>query len=185
MKKIYFILFALSTILFSCKETPVPRPYGHVRMAYPEAEYQSMDQLNLPYTFELSKYAVFTERGEDDSNISYPGMKATLYLTYKPVTDNFDVLLNDVQKLTYEHTVKASGIVEQPFSNENDKVYGTLYEVEGNAASNLQFFVTDSTSHLLSGSLYFYSTPNYDSILPAVNYIKADVKHLMETVKWQ
>jgi hypothetical protein len=42
-------------------------------------------------------------------------MKATIYLTYKPVNNNINVLLRDAQKLTYEHVIKADDILEQPF----------------------------------------------------------------------
>ena len=35
------------------------------------------------------------------------------------------------------------------------------------------------------GSLYFYSRPNYDSLLPALDYIEKDVIHLMETLEWK
>ena len=60
-----------------------------------------------------------------------------------------------------------------------------FYEVGGNAASQSQFYVTDSMRHFLTGSLYFYAKPNYDSILPAAHYLQQDIKHIMETVQWQ
>jgi hypothetical protein len=31
-----------------------------------------------------------------------------------------------------------------------------MYEVEGNAALNAQFYVTDSTSHFFTASLYYF-----------------------------
>ena len=60
-----------------------------------------------------------------------------------------------------------------------------FYEVVGNAASQAQFYVTDSTQHFLSGSLYFYVKPNYDSILPATEYVKNDIRKIMETLQWK
>ena len=112
-------------------------------------------------------------------------MKATIYLTYKPVTKNIDELLRDAQKLTYEHVIKADDILEQPYLNSDRKVYGMFYQVEGNAATNAQFYATDSTKHFLTASVYFYSKPNYDSIMPAASYIKNDMQRLMETLKWK
>ena len=50
-----------------------------------------------------------------------------------------------------------------------------MYEITGNAASHIQFHITDSTNNFIKGSLYFYAKPNYDSILPAVAYIKEDI----------
>ena len=60
-----------------------------------------------------------------------------------------------------------------------------LYEIGGNAASQSQFYLTDSIRHFVTGSLYFYAKPNYDSILPASEYLKNDIKHIMESLKWK
>ena len=59
-----------------------------------------------------------------------------------------------------------------------------MCEISGNAASQIQFHVTDSSKHFLKGSLFFYSKPNYDSILPAVEYIKKDMIQMLETLQW-
>jgi gliding motility-associated lipoprotein GldD len=126
---------------------------------------------------------------KDDGNcgfsITYPKMKATVYLTYKPVTGNLNNLLRDAQKLTYEHVIKADNIVEQPFLNGDKKVYGMFYQVGGNAATNSQFYVTDSLKHFITGSVYFYAKPNFDSIMPAASYIKNDMQTLVETLEWK
>jgi gliding motility-associated lipoprotein GldD len=60
-----------------------------------------------------------------------------------------------------------------------------FYEVGGNAASQSQFYVTDSINHFITGSLYFYAKPNYDSILPAANYLQKDIKRIMESLEWK
>ena len=112
-------------------------------------------------------------------------MKATIYLTYKPVNNDITKLLRDAQKLTFEHVVKADDITELPFLNRDKKVFGMFYQVNGNAATNSQFYVTDSTKHFVTGSVYFYAKPNFDSIMPAASYIKNDMQRLMETLKWK
>ena len=94
-------------------------------------------------------------------------------------------LLRDAQKLTYEHVIKADDIVEQPYLNPQQKVYGMFYQVDGNAATNSQFYATDSTKHFVTGSIYFYAKPNFDSIMPAASYIKNDMQRLLETLKWK
>ena len=60
-----------------------------------------------------------------------------------------------------------------------------MYEITGNAASQIQFHVTDSTNNFIKGALYFYTKPNYDSVLPAVAYIKEDILQLVETLEWK
>jgi gliding motility-associated lipoprotein GldD len=94
-------------------------------------------------------------------------------------------LLRDAQKLTYEHVIRADDILEQPYINLEKRVFGMFYQVDGNAATNTQFYVTDSTKNFVTGSVYFYAKPNFDSIMPASSYIKNDVQNLIESLKWK
>ena len=112
-------------------------------------------------------------------------MKGSIFITYKEVNHNLEELLADAQKLSYEHVVKADNITEQPFINEKDKVYGMFYEVLGDAASQAQFYATDSTRHFLTGSLYFRVKPNYDSIYPAAIYLQKDIRRILESLRWK
>lgn len=187
MPKKLFTIFALLIVLFtvySCKDEVLPKPSGYLRLDYPVAEYAAFEG-RCPFTFEMNADAVI--KGEKDCGftITYPKMKATIYLTYKPVSQNIDKLLRDAQKLTYEHVIKADDILEQPYLNPEKKVYGMFYRVDGNAATNSQFYVTDSTRHFVTGSVYFYAKPNYDSIMPAASYVRNDMQRLMETLKWK
>ncbi len=176
------LLFSLSFI--ACKEDTLPKPQAYLSLSYPEPKYVSFDS-KCGYSFSHNTIGILDNKGNCNFNINYPKLKATVYLTYKPVQNNINSLLKDAQKLTYEHVIKADGISEQPYINKEKKSYGMFYEVTGNAASQSQFYLTDSTKHFLVGSVYFYAKPNYDSILPASNYIKNDLRVLMESLKWE
>jgi gliding motility-associated lipoprotein GldD len=179
------IFITLGLLLFtSCKDDVYPKPASHLRLDYPVAKYVDFDN-ECPFSFEMNSNAII--KGEKDCGftISYPKMKATIYLTFKPVNNNINVLLKDAQKLTYEHVIKADDILEQPYLNPSKKVYGMFYQVDGNAATNSQFYVTDSIKHFVTGSVYFYAKPNYDSIMPAASYVRNDMQRLMETLKWK
>lgn len=112
-------------------------------------------------------------------------MDASLYITYQRVGNNLDSLLYDAQKLTYDHTVKANSIIEQPRVDSLKNVYGMFYALEGDAATQAQFYVTDSTRHFLTGSLYFNTKPNYDSLYPAIVYLQQDIRKIMESISWR
>jgi gliding motility-associated lipoprotein GldD len=176
------VLFLL--LLVSCKEDTLPKPSSQLRLDYPVAEYAFFEN-HCPMKFEMNNDALIKEDGACGFSISYPKMKATIYLTYKGVHGDIDSLLKDAQNLTYKHVIKADDIVEQPYLNPERKVYGMFYRVGGNAATNAQFYVTDSLHHFVTGSVYFYTKPNYDSIMPAADYIRNDMQHLMETIKWK
>ena len=180
MKLQQFLLFLL--LIISCEQVQQPMPKGYLRLEYPEANY-SLHSSAYPFSFEHNQLAkiIDDKRG---IKLVYPKMKATLYLNYKPIKENLNDLLNDAYQLPYKHVVKATSIPEKLFINPKEKVYGTLFSVEGDAASQFQFFVTDSTRHFLIGSLYFYAQPNYDSLYPAIQYLQKDLTHFMETIKW-
>ena len=93
--------------------------------------------------------------------------------------------MRDAQNLTQKHTQKADQIQSNVFMNPEKQVYGMFYEVGGNAASQSQFYATDSINHFLSGSLYFYTKPNYDSIYPAAIYLRNDIKRVVESLDWK
>ena len=184
-KTILFItLILVALTVLSCKKEVLPKPSSHLRLDYPEANYAQFES-QCPFTFEMNADAVIKGEKECSFTISYPKMKATIYLTYKPVNGNINKLLRDAQKLTYEHVIKADDILEQPFLNPQQKVFGMFYQVDGNAATNSQFYATDSTKHFVTGSVYFYAKPNFDSIMPAASYIKNDMQRLMETLEWK
>jgi gliding motility-associated lipoprotein GldD len=186
LKKIFtiIVLFIITLTVFSCKDDVVPKPTSYLRLDYAEAKYVNFEN-QCPFAFEMNADAVI--KGEENCGftILYPRMKATIYLTYKPVNGDINKLLRDAQKLTYEHVIKADDILEQPYLNPDKKLYGMFYQVDGNAATNSQFYITDSIRHFVTGSVYFYAKPNFDSIMPAASYIKNDMQHLMETIKWK
>jgi gliding motility-associated lipoprotein GldD len=182
--KIVFLILVFATLFSSCKDDVLPKPTSQLRLDYPVADYVKFDN-HCPFTFVMNSKAIVKEDKNCGFSIEYPKMKATVYLTYKTVNGDLNKLLRDAQKLTYEHVIKADDILEQPFINSNKKVYGMFYQVGGNAATNTQFYATDSIKHFLTGSVYFYAKPNFDSIMPAASYIKDDMQRLMETLEWK
>ena len=177
----YFLAFIL-VLATSCGGEVIPKPKAMLRLDYPEAKRIIMNTPN--FYFERNTLSKVKE--EDNSiTLDYPLLKAAIYITYKPVRNDLKALLSDAQKLSYEHVVKADNITEQPFINADDAVYGMFYEVQGDAASQSQFYVTDSTRHFVTGSLYFYAKPNYDSIYPAAVYLQKDIRRIMETIQWE
>ena len=168
----------------SCKNDVLPKPTSQLRLDYPEARYVHFEN-ECPFTFDLNSDAIIKKKADCNLTIDYPKMKATIYVSYKSVNNDINTLLRDAQKLTYEHVIKADDILEQPFVNRDSKVYGMFYEVNGNAATNAQFYVTDSIKHFIDCSVYFYAKPNFDSVMPAASYVKNDMRAIMESLKWK
>lgn len=184
MKKVFAIL-CLGICLQSCNDETVPRPTSQLRLEYPTPIYNKKES-KYPFSLDINDFSTLLSKENGAIEIHYPKMKATVYLSYKPVHNDLEKLLTDAQKLTYKlHVMKADEIIEQPFVNPDKKVYGMFYTVGGDAASNALFYATDSTKNFVTGSVYFYAKPNFDSILPASNYIANDMKKMLETMKWE
>ncbi len=182
------LLWVFISLLFfaSCSKNNTPKPNAYLALNYPEAKYSTYKNSFHNFTFDLNNLAAVKEVKPTAFEIHYPLMKATVFLNFKTVTnDNLDALLKDAQKLTYEHFIKADEIVEQPYLNDDEKVFGMFYNVKGNAATNVQFYATDSTKNFLTASLYFYAQPNFDSILPAAQYIQEDMRQILESLRWE
>ncbi|RDY59559.1 gliding motility lipoprotein GldD [Flagellimonas nanhaiensis] len=183
MKRSGVVFSLVFILLMGCKDDVLPKPKAMLRLEYPSAEYAKSD-VDCEYGFDQNILSTVKENKDCSLVLDYPMMKGSIFLTYKRVDGNIRDLLIDAQKLTYEHVVKADNIAPKEFINPEERVYGMFYEVSGNAASQSQFYVTDSTDHFITGSLYFYAKPNYDSILPAAMYLQNDIRRIMESIRW-
>ncbi|MFL9844589.1 gliding motility lipoprotein GldD [Flavobacterium rhizosphaerae] len=182
---IKYLLITITVLtLVACGNESTPKPEAYLRLDYPMGTYQLFKN-DCPYSFAYNSLSKVEEKEGCNLDIVYPKMKATIYMTYKPVNNNLEKLLRDAEKLTYEHVIKADEIHTQPYINRDKKVYGMFSQVGGNAATNAQFYLTDSVHHFVTGSLYFYAKPNFDSIMPAASYIKEDMRNIIETLKWK
>tara|TARA_B100000767_G_C19771967_1_gene540531 strand:- start:1120 stop:1674 length:555 start_codon:yes stop_codon:yes gene_type:complete len=170
--------------IIGCNENSLPKPKAYLSLNYSEPAYQKIEH-NCPYLFDLNESAKIIPQDNCWNKILYPKMKATVYLSYVPVENNIDSLLHDAYQMPVKHLGMAEEIPERIFQNTKNRVFGTLFRVVGEAASQVQFFLTDSTDHFLVGSLYFYTKPNYDSLMPAAKYVENDMMRLMESLEWK
>ena len=188
MKRIILMATLAIFVLNACNNDPLPRPMGYFRIDLPEKVYKEIDSIPFPFQFELPQYAhVNLKRTKKDPNflnIDFPNYGARIHLSYLTVDSSLNKYLEDSRTLVYKHVIKAQDIGENRIINEKEKVYGTYYQIEGNAASGSQFYLTDSTKHFLRGALYFNVAPNPDSIAPVLNFIKKDIEHFIEHFKW-
>jgi len=194
LKKVFsFLLIASLFLFFSCgsddDDVIAPKPRTYFRLTFPKKEYVAYSG-DCPFTCEIPAYSKMTidiDRNAEPCwlNLQFPYFHGTLHLSYKPVNGNIDGYLEQTYTMAAKHQIKASGIEEQLISKDSKHVHGLLYNIEGNAASSIQFFLTDSTKHFLRGALYFYAVPNTDSIKPVVDFIEKDIQHLIETFQWK
>lgn len=168
----------------SCSDTTLPKPKSYLYLEYPKADMHRFVN-GCPYSFAISKESTISFKDNCAAEVSYPKLNAKIHITYRRVENNLKQILTEADMLTTKHTVKADAIIPYPFENPTHKVYGILNEVQGAGASNVQFYVTDSVRHVLTAALYFKVQPNYDSLYPAIDYLKNDMMNMMETLEWK
>lgn len=184
------LLFISMLFLSACEQVTTPKPRGYARILLPKKEYLRYTNPSFPYQLEYPSYAkIALDTGSHKEpfwiNIQYPTFSGTLHISYKPITNNLQQYVEDANIFVNKHIPKADAIENQVFVNEQDKVYGLIYDIKGiGAASPFQFYITDSTHHFLRGALYFNTIPNNDSLSPVIDFIKEDIIHLINTFKW-
>ncbi len=190
----YFLLVVLCSIA-ACNSNYTPKPKGYFQLQFPKKQYQTFNLAGYPYSFEYPKYAsvekdslFFGEKAENDwwINIVFPSFSGRLHISYKQIgpQNQFDSLLRDSYELTQKHTQKAYAIEDSIITTANG-IEGMFFKVQGDVATETQFFLTDSTRHFLRGALYFEATPNQDSLQPVQQFIVQDIKHLIQTFRWK
>jgi gliding motility-associated lipoprotein GldD len=168
----------------------IPKPRGYFRIDLPEHAYTEYDTpcaLRLPMPNSSKLELVENHVGPDSCwfNISYPKLNAKIHCTYVRIQNNFDRLVNDAFEFASKHQVKASGIRTSFIEKPENKVFGVVYEMDGEAASQVQFYLTDSTQHFMRGALYFFNAPNPDSIAPVLQFIREDLIHMTTNLQWK
>jgi gliding motility-associated lipoprotein GldD len=183
----FWILLFFSVVACNRQETPKPR--GYYRISFPTKNYVSLNR-PLPYNFLIPIYAVVTPdiynlAEKEWITIEVPANNAQIHISYKKINGDLSRLIEESRGMVYDHVQKASAINQQIFVNREKKIYGTLYTLKGNAASQMQFYLTDSVKNFLRGALYIKELPNYDSLRPVISFLSEDVIKMIETAEWR
>ncbi len=183
-------LLIFASILFSCTKNYTPKPKGFLRIEPPVAQYAILNETGLPYTFSVSQLTTVELPPTDSAigwlNIDYPDLHAKIYCSYKQITHaTLHEYTDECIELAERATKNADAITEKFYENNDNKVYGTLFLIEGESASPVQFMLTDSITHFFRGALYYKDKSNTDSIAPVIEYIKNDIIELIQTFHWK
>ncbi|MBC6113090.1 gliding motility lipoprotein GldD [Pedobacter fastidiosus] len=192
LKNLFFAPFILLLILSACQSNDYsPKPKAYYRIEFPKKQYIEFNQ-PVPFNFEYPTYASIEQDKSRDAqkdwyNLHFKQFNGFLHLTYYDVSGKgeYDEMVEDARKLAFKHTIKATAIDQKVINYPDRRVYGIYYAIEGNTASSVQFFLTDSAKHYFRGALYFNERPQYDSIEPVVKFIKKDIDKMISTFKWK
>lgn len=183
----------LLVMLASCGEDPVPRPRGHLRLDLPDTGYVRWSGM-CPFTAELPVYAMGVDRPGQTAatadtacatTLRFPGQRASVFLTCRRLDGDLAELIEDAHAFKAKHEARAARIRPERVQRPGARVFGTFFNVDGDVASPLVFYLTDSTSRFLYGSLYFDARPNADSLEPVTGRLRQDLRRFATSLSWR
>ena len=180
--------FASIFFFFACNEYELPKQKGFLRIEFEEPQYKKFEQLNSFSDFYYNTSLVqIKSKGDNDLSLNYTDLNLSIDLKHAKIynSNDFNNRMVDFNLILDTHVKKSNGIFLKEYQNKNNNVIGKIYEISGNVASPIQFYLTDSLSNFLRGSLNLNSSAKYDSIYPSIQYIKNDILVLFETINWK
>ena len=191
-----FTIILFIFIVTSCanRQDLLPKPRAFPKVEYPEKKYELFYSSACDHiSFEKPLYAKVvrdeTKRSIEDKHpcwfdLFFESLNGSVHCSYIPITHDsiFANLVRESFKVV-DHVNKRSNFVEETVIAK-DNIGGVFFQFEGPAASQVQFFLTDSTKHFFKASLYFNSITRPDSIAPLAAFIQEDMEKMIETFKW-
>ena len=170
-------------LIIGCQEFNIPKQKGYLAHKFDVPNYKFFS--NDCYGFNINSNSETNLYSPCNASISYKLLKADLFISNIKINDNIELIKSDFDKKISDNSRNIFEINASEFNNQRNKVFGIYYSFIGNAPSNIQFYITDSISNFTTGSLYFKTKPNYDSLLPSISYVKNDIKKIFETFQWK
>ncbi len=171
---------------FSCENnSSLPKQDAYLRIEFNEPNYliykSQNSKINFLYNARSSSLKPTSAR---TINLDYKKLGMSLDLSFDKLNDETELInyLRDFNLLLDAHTKRSNGFLIKEFENRNYSTYGKLYELRGDVASPIQFFLTDSINNFIHGSLNMIVKSKYDSIYPSVQYIKNDILVFFESI---
>lgn len=186
-KKFNLILF-FSVLFFSCDDSDLPKQNGFLRIEFEEPSYLLYNEKNTLLNFYYNSSAINIDQvGSDQFFLDYFDLNLSLNLSFYEINQKEDLenKFRDFTLILDTHTKKSNGVIMREYDNNNKTIFGKIFEIKGDVASPIQFYLTDSTSSFISGSVNLKRKSKYDSIFPSIQYVKNDILVLFESVNWK
>ena len=172
-----------------------PKPKAYPKVEFPKREFQAFTETECPFTFSYPTYSEISFESREAAgkpagacwfDVSYTPFNARLHCTYSDIQSpaDFEKYLNDAFVIA-NRINERSNFMEELLVSNSKGVGGLVMEFKGPAASPMQFFLTDSTSHFMKAALYFNAKAVPDSLAPIAEFIKEDIAEMINTFEWK
>ncbi|MGM9760084.1 MAG: gliding motility protein GldD [Parabacteroides sp.] len=189
MKRGLVVIGLCSLWGIACTPDYTPKPRGYMRIEPPQASYVQLAADSLPFSFDRSQETILSflpsPVHEEWFNLDYPALQATLYCSCFPVTPRTLSRAVAESRHLVEQQLKANvRIREKIYIDPDQRVFASLFLLDGETSSPIQFLLTDSTSRFFRGALYYDCAPAADSLAPVTDYLLQDILALIQSFRW-
>ena len=187
MNKIISLVLGFLTTFYSCIDSNLPKQSAFLRIEFKEPYYSIYEKIDSPFNFYYNSNSTDLDQiGNNQFLFDYSDINLYLNLSFYNIKSNHDLekKVGDFSLILDTHTKKSNGVILREYDNDNRRIFGKLYEIKGDVASPVQFYLTDSISNFISGSVNLKFKSNYDSIFPSIQYVKNDILVLFESINW-
>jgi gliding motility-associated lipoprotein GldD len=178
-------------LLISCANSvSTPKPIGFYRIDLPETHYMDFSLAELPFSFNVSQLVTVELPLAESSgawiNLAYTSLNARIYCSYQNIKPaDLTTLEKECRDLVSKNVRRADAILEQTYENQEIQVYGTLFRIEGETVSPVQFMLTDRATHFFRGALYYECKLDVDSLAPVTQHLTENVIELIQSFHWK
>jgi gliding motility-associated lipoprotein GldD len=167
-----------------------PKPHAYPKIDFPQRGFELFAP-NCPFELDKPIYSKMILDSGDFSetcwyNMFIPSFDATLHMSYKYFSkpSQLDSMMEDAYKLVFKHTIKAEDIEEIEIKNKNE-YKGILYDISGNTATPLNFYITDGKNNFIRGAFYFNNHTSRDSVAPVVTFVREDIISMINSITFK
>ena len=174
----------LALIVFSCNNN-VNLPKQKAYFA-PEFEIPTYKKISLDcnYSFNINSQASINNIKNCNYEIYYKNLNAKIFINQIVLSNSIERAVNTFNQKINKNSRLSDQIIQSDYVNIDNETYSKLYSFVGNSPSNIQFYLTNQTDKFLTGSLFFETEPNYDSLFPYIDYIRNDIKKMVDSFRW-
>jgi gliding motility-associated lipoprotein GldD len=174
---LYFLLF------LSCNETYLPKQKAYFAPSFENKEFTLFTD-NCKNEFLINTLSKVNEVSNCSYELIYKNLRAKIFIN-SVESDLKDINIQEVfnEKL-FENSKFADRVLESIYDSNDKNISSKVYTFIGDTPSNIQFYITNNKNKFFTGSLYFNSKPNYDSLLPYIDYIGDDIKKIVDSFTW-
>ena len=140
--------------------------------------------LDCNYTLLINTKSSINNFNNCNYEIHYKNLNSKIFINQINFSNTIDELKSVFDQKVFENSKFSDQIIESEYVDLDKNIYSRLYSFIGDSPANIQFYLTDMSNNFITGSLYFETKPNYDSLYPYINYIRNDIRKMVDSFEW-